>query len=210
MVSLSEFESKKLLHGYGLRTTKEFLVSSPNEALEVAKKFGYPVVAKLCDEGIFHKTEINGVRLNIQNSDELLAAIQELELLGDGNSDYLIAEQINGSREFIAGYHIDKDFGPVLMFGLGGIFAEVLADVNFRLLPTSRDEILTMAKDLSGRALLEAFRGEEAVSIQDLVESLEAIAQCGLDNPSIISIDVNPLIISNTKPIAVDALVIQS
>ena len=66
MVSLSEFESKKLLHGYGLRTTKEFLVSSPNEALEVAKKFGYPVVAKLCGEGISHKTEINGVRLNIQ------------------------------------------------------------------------------------------------------------------------------------------------
>ncbi|MEG3586961.1 MAG: acetate--CoA ligase family protein, partial [Actinomycetota bacterium] len=120
MISLSEFASKRLLNEYGLPITNEFLAKDAEEAVKAASSLGYPVVAKLCGETIQHKTELNGVRLNLQNRTELEVAIAELEDISVDNHEFLIAEQIHGKREFIAGYHIDADFGPVLMFGLGG------------------------------------------------------------------------------------------
>lgn len=210
MISLSEFASKRLLNEYGLPITNEFLAKDAEEAVKAASSLGYPVVAKLCGETIQHKTELNGVRLNLQNRTELEVAIAELEDISVDNHEFLIAEQIHGKREFIAGYHIDADFGPVLMFGLGGIFTEVFSDVNFCLIPCERYDIELMINEIKSTPLLGSFRGEEEVSLQDLILALESIAACGLGNPDILSIDVNPLIISKSKPVAVDALVVTS
>ena len=210
MISISEFASKQLLHEYGLAITNEFLVKDADEAVEAAKSLGYPVVAKLSGAKIQHKTELNGVVLDLQNSDELKVAIRDLETIGEDSNEFLISEQIQGKREFIAGYHIDDTFGPVLMFGLGGIFTEILSDVNFRLVPCERRDLENMINEIKANSLLGPFRGEGEISIQHLINALVAIAECGLANPEIVSIDVNPIIISNSKPIAVDALVMKS
>tara|TARA_Y100000817_G_scaffold304940_1_gene288481 strand:+ start:95 stop:718 length:624 start_codon:yes stop_codon:yes gene_type:complete len=207
---MSEFSSKKLLHEYGLSITNEFVVKNADQAVEAAKSLRYPVVAKLSSAKIQHKTELNGVRLGIQNSKELEVAIRDLETIGSDVNEFLISEQIQGKREFIAGYHIDDAFGPVLMFGLGGIFTEILSDVNFRLVPCERREIENMINELKASLLLGPFRGEGEVSMQHMIDALVSIADCGLANPEIVSIDVNPIIISNNKPIAVDALVMKS
>ncbi len=208
--SLSEFESKELLSSYGLQTSKESLVYSSSEAKARAVDLGYPVVLKICGRGIAHKTEIDGIRLNIQNESDLVAAVEELAALGGENPEFLISEQVLGVREFIAGYHVDPDFGPVIMFGLGGIFTELISDVNFRLLPCKRRELQVMIHELETSALLGEFRGEQEISIDTLLDALEAISHCGLDDQRIVSIDVNPIIISNGHPIAVDALVVKS
>ena len=210
MISISEFASKKLLSEHGLLITNEFLVQDADEAVKAAESLGYPVVAKLSGAKIQHKTELNGVRLNLQNSDELEMAIKDLEAIGADNNEFLISEQIQGKREFIAGYHIDDVFGPVLMFGLGGIFTEILSDVNFRLVPCGRSDLENMINEIKASSLLGPFRGEGEISIQHLVDALLSISECGLANPDIVSIDVNPIIISNCKPIAVDALVMKS
>ena len=210
MTSISEFDSKKLLHEHGLQITNEFLVANASEAVKAAESLGYPVVAKLSGAKIQHKTELNGIRLNLQNSDELKIAMRDLEDIGAGNNEFLICEQIQGKREFIAGYHIDDVFGPVIMFGLGGIFTEILSDVNFRLVPCERRDLESMINEIKANSLLGPFRGEGEISIEHLVDALLAISECGLANPDIISIDVNPIIISDSKPIAVDALVVKS
>ena len=210
MATLSEFDSKKLLSDYGLAITKETIVKNSIDGILAVETLGYPVVAKLCGQEIQHKTDVDGIRLNLRNSKDLEKAIDELlEKIGEGQ-EILIAQQVNGKREFIAGYHIDPDFGPVLMFGVGGIFTEAISDVNFRLLPSSRETIRDLIFEIKSQSLLGEFRGEDAVAIDDLIDALEAIAKCGIDNSKISSIDVNPIIISKGKPIAVDALVITS
>ncbi len=210
MISMSEFASKKLLHEYGLSITNEFVVKNADEAVEAAESLRYPVVAKLSGSKIQHKTELNGVRLGLQNSEELEHAITDLETIGADINEFLISEQIEGKREFIAGYHIDDAFGPVLMFGLGGVFTEVLSDVNFRIIPCERSDLESMINEIKASSLLGSFRGEGEISIHHMIDALASIAECVLANPEIVSIDVNPIIISNSKPIAVDALVIKS
>ncbi|MBT96150.1 MAG: hypothetical protein CL431_09290 [Acidimicrobiaceae bacterium] len=210
MRSLSEFESKQLLETYGLVASKESIVSDIDEALDVAEKIGYPVVLKISGENTEHKSELGGVKLGLQNQSDLSIAFEELQESNSQFFEFLVSEYIVGKREFIAGYLIDKDFGPTVMFGLGGIFAEAITDVTFRILPCDREELTAMIHQLKSSKLLEAFRGEPEIDIEALVDVLESIATCGLSNPDVIAIDVNPIIIKNDFPIAVDALVIRS
>ncbi len=127
---------------------------------------------------------------------------------GPDGAQILVAEQVSGNRELIAGVTDDPQFGTTLMFGVGGIFAEVLADVVFRLLPATPDEIRSMLDDLANPHILDEFRGEPAVDIDQLVEALAGLAECATSRHDIASIDVNPLIVSDGKPVAVDALVV--
>ena len=210
MVALTEYESKKLLESFGVRVTRESVVTDFEEGCSAAANIGYPIVLKVSGLNTEHKSEIGGVKTGIHDQESLKAAWTELTKISPSISEFLLSEHVEGSREFIAGYHIDPDFGPTIMFGLGGIFTEAITDINFKLLPCTQNDLIQMVSELQSSILLKSFRGEPEVNLELLLNMLEAIATCGLSDPDIIAIDVNPIIISNDRPTAVDALVVLS
>ena len=205
--SLSEFESKELLRSYGIKITKDAIVNSADEAIEQSEIIGYPVVLKICGAEFSHKTELNGVKLNLDNETSIRNAVADLYRSVDANTSLLISQQVKSSREFIAGVTRNDEYGLVLAFGVGGIFAEIIKDVVFRLLPASREEIRSMFDELLHKQLFGEVRGESEVNLEKLVETLAALGECAMDRKDILSIDVNPILIDDGVPIAVDALV---
>ena len=205
--SLSEFESKELLGSYGIKITKDALVHSADEAIEQSEIIGYPVVLKISGAEFSHKTELNGVKLNLGNETSVRDAVSDLYKSVSGQTPLLISEQVKSSREFIAGVTRNDEYGLVLAFGAGGIFTEIIKDVVFRLLPASREEIRSMFDELLHKELLGEVRGEPEVDLELLAETLAALGECAMDREGILSIDVNPLLINDGVPVAVDALV---
>ncbi|MBF82060.1 MAG: carboxylate--amine ligase [Actinobacteria bacterium] len=205
--SLSEFESKQLLGSYGIKVTRDAIVHSADEAIEQSEIIGYPVVLKICGAEFSHKTELNGVKLNLDNETSIRNAVADLYRSVDANTSLLISQQVKSSREFIAGVTRNDEYGLVLAFGVGGIFAEIIKDVVFRLLPASREEIRSMFDELLHKQLFGEVRGESEVNLEKLVETLAALGECAMDRKDILSIDVNPILIDDGVPIAVDALV---
>ena len=205
--SLSEFESKELLQSYGIKITKDAIVNSADEAIEQSEIIGYPVVLKISGAEFSHKTELNGVKLNLGNETSVRDAVADLYKSVDGQTPLLISEQVKSSREFIAGVTRNDEYGLVLAFGVGGIFTEIIKDVVFRLLPASREEIRSMFDELLHKELFGEVRGEQEVNLEKLAKTLEALGECAMDREDILSIDVNPLLINDGVPVAVDALV---
>ena len=208
--TLSEVESKALLARYGVPLAREQIVTSAPAAVAAAESIGYPVVAKLNGEGIAHKTERGLVKLNLTSADAVQRAAAELLAAArpdDGAVSLLIAQQVRGSRELIAGVLRDAQFGPVVMLGIGGVIAEAVADVAFRLVPLSALDAGELIDDLATQPLLGPFRGEPAVDRDALVAVLLGLSQLALDNAHVASVDVNPLIVVDGVPVAVDALV---
>tara|TARA_B100001029_G_scaffold65093_1_gene52727 strand:+ start:579 stop:1223 length:645 start_codon:yes stop_codon:yes gene_type:complete len=205
--SLSEFESKELLRSYGIKITKDAIVYSADEAIEQSEIIGFPVVLKISGAEFSHKTELNGVKLNLDNESSIRNAVADLYESVDGQTPLLISEQVKSSREFIAGVTRNEEYGLVLAFGVGGIFTEIIKDVVFRLLPASREEILSMFEELFHKELFGEFRGESEINLEKLADTLAALGECAMDREDILSIDVNPLLIDDGVPIAVDALV---
>jgi acetate---CoA ligase (ADP-forming) subunit beta len=205
---LSEFESKKVLKSAGVRITKEYLAGSKTEAKKLAKKIGYPVALKGSGPQAAHKTEMGLVKLNISNDKELLTAYDEIMGKGIELDGILVQEMIKGDREFIIGLSRDPQFGPCVMFGLGGIFTEALKDVSFRVAPFTEDDALEMISEIKTSRLLGKFRGSPEVNKSLLVKALVGIGNLATQHNEIAEIDINPLIIANGKPIAVDGLVI--
>jgi len=209
--TLSEAESKNLLATFGLPVLPEVTVTTPPDAVQAAAgDVGYPCVLKLCGDAIAHKTERNLVRLGLSTE----AAVEQAatELLGlarpeDGPVSLLVAPMVKATREFIVGADRSSEFGPVVMLGVGGIFAEALEDVSFRLLPATRAELASMLDDLATQSLLGPFRGEPAVDQDELVSVLQAVASAMQDREDIESIDINPVLIADGQAVAVDALV---
>jgi succinyl-CoA synthetase beta subunit len=208
--TLSEAESKKLLATYGLPVLDERIVKTASAAVEASVAIGYPCVIKLCGDGIAHKTERNLVRLSLGNAGEVDRAAHELLAQAnddDGDVELLLAPMIRATREFIVGADRTGDFGPVVMVGVGGIFAEVLEDVVFRLLPAEQHELSAMLDDLETQAMLGEFRGEPAVDRSQLLTVINAVGSAMIDRIDIESIDINPVLIANGQAVAVDALV---
>ncbi|HUP72251.1 MAG TPA: acetate--CoA ligase family protein [Acidimicrobiales bacterium] len=208
--TLSEVESKELLARYGVPLAREQIVTTPLDAVYAAEAIGYPVVAKLNGEGIAHKTERGLVKLNLTSADAVEQASAELLAAArpeDGSVSLLIAQQVRGNRELIAGVLRDAQFGPVVMLGIGGVIAEAVADVAFRLVPLSALDAEELIDDLATQRLLGPFRGEPAVDRGALVAVLLGLSQLALDNDYVMAVDVNPLIVVDGVPTAVDALV---
>ena len=209
--TLSEAASKSLLRAYGLVTPEEHLAGSPEESAAAASAIGFPVVVKLAGERIAHKTERGLVRLGLTDADAVAAAAREL--LGaateaDGDVALLIAPMVRGNRELIAGMVRDPQFGPTVMFGLGGVLAEAVGDVVFRPAPLDAATAEEMIDSLATQALLGDVRGEAAVSRDTLVELLVGLGRIAAERADVASVDVNPLIVDAAgTPIAVDALV---
>jgi len=207
--SLSEYESKQLLSVYKIPVTKEVLIGNRESLVEAIEEIGYPIVLKGCSPDIAHKTEKGLIRVDIRNEDEALTAFQEINAGMNGTENSVIVQElIRGKRELVAGLTRDPQFGPCIMFGLGGIFTEILNDVSFRVAPLEKYDALEMMQEIRGRKILDAVRGMETVDLDMLADILITIGKIGMENERIKEIDINPLIISNGKPVAVDALVV--
>ncbi len=210
MPTLSESDSKALLADVGLLLPAERVVATAAEAGNVASQIGFPVVAKLCGDAIAHKTERGLVRLNLGSADDVVAAAQSLldaATPEDGPVGVLIAEMVRGRRELIAGVVRDVAFGPCVMLGVGGVLAEAIEDVVFRVAPLSELDAHEMIADLTSQKLLGAFRGEPAVDQDSLVQTLLGLSRFVMERDDVVSVDCNPLIIVDGKPVVVDALV---
>ncbi len=207
--TLSEYESKQLLAAYQIPVTREALVNNPEGLLRAAHKIGYPVVLKGCAPQIVHKTEKGLVKVDIRNDAEARTAFEEIlaGMNGSGNS-VLVQAMVKGQRELVMGLNRDPQFGPCVMFGLGGIFTEILKDIAFRIAPLEKREALEMMQDIKAKKILEPIRGMPAADKNLLADMLIKIGRIGLELEMIKEIDINPIIISAGKPVAVDALVI--
>jgi acetyl-CoA synthetase (ADP-forming) len=210
--TLSEHESKRVLANAGVPVLEERTVDTPDEAIRAARQLGpgTAVVVKLCGEGVAHKTERGLVRLGLRGDDDVRAASQavlDAATPDDGAVGVLVAPMVNGSRELIVGMVRDQQFGPCVMVGIGGVLAEALADVAFRLVPVERVDAEDMLDDLAARAIFGAVRGEPPVDRRAVVDVLLALSRLAEARPDIFSVDVNPLVVVDGAPIAVDALV---
>ena len=209
MVTISEAASRTTVTNAGVVVSDWATAPDPEEAVVAAKTIGFPVAVKLCGDAIANKTERGLLRLGIASAEEVRAAgIELLEAARpeDGSVELLITAMARGDRELIAGLVRDPQFGPCVMLGVGGILAEVFADVAFRLAPLGRKEAHELLNDLSAQALLGPFRGQPAVDREALVDTICALSDLA-DDPDLVSIDLNPLIVVEGQPIAVDVLV---
>ncbi len=205
---LSEYDSKQVLESAGIKITKELLVKTKEDALAAVNEIGYPVVMKGCSHNLTHKTEMGMVKLGINNDEGMLKAYDEITAVDIELDGVLIQEMIDGTREFVIGLHRDPQFGPCVMFGLGGIFTEVLKDATFRVAPLTEEDAFEMIEEIRAKELLGSFRGDVAVDKEKLVKALVGIGEIGVKFDSVSEIDVNPLIISGGNPVAVDGLIV--
>lgn len=208
--TLSEFDSRHRLEAAGVPMGAQRLVETPAEAAAAAAELGLPVAVKLCGDAIAHKTERGLVRLGLRDAESVQEAARALLAAGrpeDEVRGVLVAPMVSGSRELIAGMVQDPTFGRCIMLGIGGIFAEALADVAFRLVPLTRNDAEEMIDDLEHAEWLTEFRGEPAVDRERLVAILLGLSALAETDPTVVSADINPLIIADGIPVAVDALV---
>jgi acetyl-CoA synthetase (ADP-forming) len=207
--TLSEYESKEFLKSYGIPATRESLVHTREECTKAAHAIGYPLVLKACSPQLAHKTEKGLVRLDLRSNQELILAFDDLMSRMEGNEkSILVQELIKGTRELVAGMTRDPQFGPCVMFGLGGIFTEILKDIAFRVAPLEKRDALDMTQEIKAHKILGAVRGMPAADMDLLCDILVKVGEIGLENESIQEIDINPLILSGAKPVAVDALIV--
>jgi len=208
--TLTEAEAKNLLKQYGIPVVKEIVVKTQNELEKAAQSIGYPVVLKGLGSRLTHKTEKGLVKLNLKNKEDVhSAAIYIQDAAGDDLEGFLIQPMLEGKREFVAGLFYDEQFGPAVMFGLGGVFTEAIGDVVFRLAPLNEKEARLMIHELHAKKLLGDFRGEKAPDMDALVKVLIGLCKIAMTIPEIKEIDINPLLVSaDGKVTAVDALVV--
>jgi acetyl-CoA synthetase (ADP-forming) len=208
--TLSESRSLALLASHDVPVVEHRTAATADEAVAAAEALGGKVVVKLGGDGIAHKTERGLVRLNLGDADAVATAATEL-LAGataeDGDVELLVAPMMSGTRELIAGVHTDAQFGRCVMLGVGGILAEAIADVAFRLAPLDRVDAEDLVDDLRTQALLGPFRGEPAIDRDALVQALLGLSALATGEPDVVSVDVNPMIVVDGRPVAVDALV---
>ncbi len=206
--TLSEYDSKRLLAAYGIPVVKELVVEALAKAVAAAQEIGFPVVLKAVAPEIIHKTELNLVELNLNTEAELQAAGERLLQRVPLGTKLLVQQMVKGKRELMLGLSRDPQFGPCVTFGLGGIFAEVLQDVALRVAPFDLTEARKMIEETKARKILGQYRGMAAVDLELLCEMLVGLGRLGLEQLQVKEVDINPIIISGSQPVAVDALVI--
>ena len=209
---LTTRESIDVLDAYGIRVCRSGFATDENEAVALADQIGYPVVMKMTSKTTSHKTDVGGVRVNIQSADDLrnqyrdlIEKLRERNLL-DGLEGVIIQEMVKGSREMVCGVATDPQYGHMMMFGLGGVFIEVMKDVTFRMAPLTDIDAHEMIRGVKAYKLLEGARGTTPAQLDQLENVLLRLSQLVTDFPEIEELDINPLIISekNGEGIAVD------
>jgi acetyl-CoA synthetase (ADP-forming) len=207
--TLSEFEAKQVLAAYGIPVTKEVLAKNKADLEKGLKKIGFPLVMKGCSADIAHKTEKGLIHVDIRTATEAKKAFRDIIAGMEGfEGGVLMQEMIKGRRELVMGLTRDPQFGPCVMFGLGGIFTEILRDVSFRRAPLEIRDAKEMMQEIKGHKILDAVRGMEAADQKLLADMLISVGRIGLDFDSVMEIDLNPVILSGSKPVVVDALIV--
>lgn len=204
-------ETLEVLEAYGIKTARAKLVSNVQELVKTGGDIGYPLVMKIASEQILHKSDIGGVRLGIQNEAELISAYDEMLTVTkaaepDAEIDGVHLQPfVAGGIETIIGATRHEGFGPVIMFGLGGVLTEILNDVSFALAPVSRNEALNMVDTLKASAIFEGARGTEPVDKELLADVIMRVSQLMIDFPEISELDINPFTVQANSGIALDA-----
>jgi len=208
--TLSEVESKTILKTYGIPVVDETVVRTQEECVLAAAKLGFPVVVKAVGGKLAHKTERGLVKTHLDSEEEVRRACRELKgAAGADAEEFLLQPQVRGLRELTVGLFRDRQFGPCVMFGVGGVLAEALDDVTFRIAPLDKTQALAMVDEIRARKILGAFRGEAAVDLHQLADVLVGLSRLAAQRPDIAEVDINPLIVSpDGRMTAVDALVV--
>ena len=200
-LSIGDAEAKSILTAYGLQAPPSEIAETAEKAVEIAAEMGYPVVLKIASPDILHKTDVGGVKVGLQNATDVRDAF---DLITYRSQRYLpearlwgcqVQKMVPSGLEILIGMNRDPQFGPLVTFGLGGIYVEALKDASFRIAPFSRDEAAQMLTEIRAKALLDGVRGEPPVDKETLIEALLRISQLVLDFPEIAELDINPFIV---------------
>jgi acetyltransferase len=205
---IDEATGKTILEAIGIATPQRALCSDRSAAHAAFARFGKPVVVKVIDASILHKTDVGGVHVNIRTSEELELALDRVDAISGPKRPYLIEVMAPAGLEFIVGAVRDPSFGPVVLVGLGGIAAEALQDVSRRLAPINRREAHEMLDELRGRALLDGWRGQPKVSRAAIIHALLAVSNLIARHDSVAEIEINPLRACADHALALDALIV--
>jgi acetate---CoA ligase (ADP-forming) len=214
--ALSEWDSKRLIRAYGIKTSTDVLCESAAAAVRAARKTGFPVVMKVSSPDLLHKTDAGVVKLGVSSAAEVRAAYDEL-LRRAKKADrhariegVMVCETVSGGVDTIVGVSTDELFGPVVTVGLGGIFVEVFGDVTFRVPPFSVDEARRALHELKGLRVLEGVRGRLPVDIDALVDTVMKVQRLAVDLAGDVrELDINPLVVRPRGAVALDALVVK-
>ena len=212
--SLLETEAKELLKEYGIPVPDFKLIKSEDEITELAKEINFPIVMKIISPDIIHKTDAGGVKVGIKDETEARLAYQEIIFQAKKYnkkariSGVIAYTMVPQGTEIIIGVMKDPHFGPVIMFGLGGIFVEVLKDISFRILPIEKRDAEEMITEIKGYEILKGIRGEPPRDIQAIEEVLMKVSKLTMENPEINEIDLNPIFVFEKGLQVVDARMI--
>ncbi len=211
LFKVGEDEAASVLGAYGFTFPKKALARTADDAAALAKEIGFPVVMKIASPDILHKTDVGGVKLGVRNAKEVVDAFSEVTVnarrhLPQAHIDGVtIAEMVRGGREVILGLTTDRTFGRLLMFGLGGIYVEVLKDVSFRVAPVTRRDAVAMLDEVRTAALLRGARGERPVDVDAVIGSILRLSSLATDFPTLLEMDINPLVVRERGAVALDA-----
>jgi len=206
-------ESRQIMEEAGIPFNRSGLATSVEQAVELAGEIGYPIVMKIVSPQVIHKTDVGGVKVGMSSEEEVVKAYNgiidsvkshkpEAEIVG------ILMEEMVSGPEFIVGTTQDSQFGPLIMFGVGGVYVEVYKDVSFRLIPVSKADALEMLTELKGKAILTGIRGLPKADPEQLADILMKVSNLVDENPQIAEMDINPLMVTKRGAIAVDARII--
>jgi acetyltransferase len=210
---VGEVKAKSILQAYGFQIPEGYLATTADEAVEIAERIGYSVAMKIVSPDIIHKSDLGGVRLNVTNNDGVRDAFDLMMLRIKERAPeawvegIYVEKMLNRGLEVIIGMNRDPQFGPMLMFGLGGIFVEVMKDVTFHLAPISEAEAIQMLKSTRSYEILKGKRGQRGVDLAAIGIGLQRISQLTTDFPQIAELDINPYIVGEigSEPVVADA-----
>ena len=206
-----EFEAQQVLKAYGLPTPKTVLARSSDEAVAAAEDIGYPVVLKIASPDISHKSDVGGVMVNLGNATEVMNAFKEItakaqRLRRDAYITGCLVQEMAppGVKEVIIGFKRDEQFGPMLMFGLGGIYVEIMKDISFKLAPLSRQDAFEIVREIKSYMLLKGLRGEQPANFVALEEIILVMSRFALDFPEVWEAEFNPVLVNHERAMVAD------
>jgi acetyl-CoA synthetase (ADP-forming) len=211
---LTEIESKELLREAGINVIDTRMAKSKDEAIRLSQELGFPVVLKVVSPAILHKSDAGGVKVGLRTAKQVAKAYDDIWGAVGKKHPGAVIEGVSVQKmarpgvEVIIGMSKDIEFGPLVMFGLGGIWVEVLKDVSFRIAPLTRRDAREMIREVKGYPLLEGYRGKESVDVSNLEDYLLKVSDFVERNPEIKELDLNPIFAYSDSAVAVDARVI--
>lgn len=206
MVNLTEDQVRKVLSKYKITLIKQITTKTKEQAVKAAEKLGYPVVMKVISKSIIHKTEVGGVEVNLKYKHEVEGAFDRIVSNVKKHKKTMqgvLVQQMGSGYETIIGGNTDPQFGPTLMFGLGGVWVEALQDIAFRVCPLTRKDALEMIQEIKGYKILKGFRGKPAGDLDALVNTILKCSKMMMEN-KIQEFDINPLFVQPKGVVAVD------